>query len=172
MPNLPIKILLFLSSYFPLTLIFAVQYYLKSQHTWAYVSVGIGALGLIGIIVYLLTVRRLNPTILKVDSVERRDFEAMSYIVTYLLPFIAIPVSDPGSTIGLIIFLIVLCVLYINSGMIHINPTLNLVGLHVYEIKLHEGDTVSVLARGKLKRGSTISVVKMGDGIYKEVKAK
>jgi hypothetical protein len=170
MPSLFVKILLFLSSYFPLTLIFAVQLYWKNKPGLALLSLGIGALGVIGIAIYLCAVKKLNPVSISIVSRTRRDAEAMSYIVTYLLPFIVLPSSNPGDSIGLGIFLIMLCVLYVNSGMIHINPTLNLAGWHIYDVTLDSGESCTLLTRCRVRKGRQIAVVDINDGIYLEVK--
>lgn len=170
MPSLLIRVLLFLSSYFPLSLIFAVQLYLKDRPLWAIAALSTGTLGLGGLWIYLVAVRKLNPISVKVEAVLRRDGEAMSYIVTYLLPFLALPSGDVGQSIGLAIFLFVLGVLYINSDMIHINPVLNLVGWHIYEADLANGQTCTLVARRRIRRGNDIKVVEIGQDLYLEAR--
>ncbi|OEU63705.1 MAG: hypothetical protein BBJ57_05990 [Desulfobacterales bacterium PC51MH44] len=166
MPSLLIKLLLFISSYFPLALIFAIQFFLKSDYVCALTSIIIGGLGLIGMIIYLLAKNRINQITVTVVTIGRRDNDAMSYIVSYILPFIVLPTGDFGDKISLGIFLFVLCILYINSGMIHINPTLNLFGWHIYEITRTDGEVCSLLTRRKIKNNSEIEVVEMDDTIY------
>ena len=170
MPSLFLKILLFLSSYFPLTLIFAVQLYWKDKLGLAIISLGVGALGVLGIVVYLMAVKRVNSMSINVVGRTRRDAEAMSYIITYLLPFVALPSSDPGDSISLGIFILTICILYINSGMIHINPTLNLVGWHLYDVTLDDGSTCTLLTHNRIRRGREIAVVDIDEGVYMEVK--
>lgn len=169
MPSFLVRLLLCLSSYFPLTVIFAVQFFFKGEQ-WA----GIGALvvgvaGLIGISAYLRFVRKLNSMKVKIDSVVRRDGEAMSYIVSYLLPFIALPSGDVASCVSLGVFLTVLVILYMNSDMMHINPMLNLMGWHVYEITLADGETRSLISKRRARKGREANTIQMGDDILLEV---
>src|ERR1043166_4789541 len=122
MPSLFIRLLLCLSSYFPLTVIFAVQFFSKGRYVAAIVSLSAGIFGLVGLSIYLRLARRLSALAVHVDSVSRQDAEAMSYIVTYLLPFIALPSGSMADGICLGIFLAVIAVLYVHSDMLHINP--------------------------------------------------
>src|SRR6266550_913956 len=69
-PSVFTRILLYLSSYFPLTVIFFVLL-LKKNRTVAIVVLSLGLVGLIGIALYLRTARQLNPTSVKVSSLLR-----------------------------------------------------------------------------------------------------
>lgn len=168
MPSLLIRLLLFLSSYFPLAVIFAVQLYLKNHAFWSVVCLLAGFSGLIGLAAFMRTSTKINPLTIKVATVSRRDGEAMSYIVTYLLPFIALPSGDLASGISLGIFLVVLAILYVNSDMMHINPMLNLTGWHIYEITLPQGETYTVIAKKRVRKGMELEVTQMADWIYLE----
>jgi hypothetical protein len=170
MPSLFVRFLLFLSSYFPLTMIFAAQLFWKDYRGLAWLSVGFGVAGILGVILLLWPSTKLQPHSIRVKSWARRDSEAMSYIVTYLLPFVALPTIDGGGGIGLGIFLFMLCVLYVNSGMIHINPTLNLAGWHIYEVVLENDDSYTLITRCRVRKGREIKVIDLDDNIYLEVK--
>ena len=168
MTSLLVRFLLFLSSYFPLAMIFAAQFLWKGYTGLGWVSIGIGLAGVLGVVLLLWPAKRLQPHSVTVKASSRRDSEAMSYIVSYLLPFIVLPSCDTGSVIGLGIFLIMLCVLYVNSGMIHINPTLNLVGWHIYDVTLDNDDNCTLVTRHRVHRGRAITVVDLDDNIYLE----
>lgn len=167
MPSILTRILLFLSSYFPLAaIIFSLT--VGKQPLLAASILGTSTLGLIGMLIHLGLVRRLSPTQYTVEAFERRDEEAMSYIVTYLVPFLALPSEGVQKGVAFLIFLIVICVLYVNSNMIHINPMLNLAGYHLYEVSLTDGSTQALIARRRIRRGSTIRAVRVGEDILME----
>lgn len=150
-------------------MIFAVQLYLRGHHSAAICAQAVGILGLGGIVVYLRVAKRLNTMSVTIQSVSRRDGEAMSYIVSYLLPFIALPSSDVASSVSLGVFLIVLVVLYMNSDMMHINPMLNLGGWHVYEIALSDGETRTLISKKRARKGREAQAIQMGDDILLEI---
>lgn len=167
MANLVTRILLFLSSYFPLSVIFFVLYFHRNFLTGLIILL-VSALGVVSLFLYLLLAKKLTPITVKLVTVQRRDGEAMSYIVTYLIPFLSIPSSDWQQSLSLIIFFIVLGVLYVNSNMIHINPMLNLFGYHLYEISVDDGSVRSIVTRRRLRRNADIRVVEIGEDIYLE----
>lgn len=167
MPNALTRLLLFLSSYFPLSLIFF--FILLNAHPYAASGILLsGTIGLVWMLVYLRAAQRLGALQVKIAGFQRRDAEAMAYIVTYILPFLAIPSSGWKDGVALTIFFIVLGILYVNSNMIHINPMLNLFGYHLYEITAEDGGVHSLLARRTIRHRETITVVKLDDEILLE----
>ena len=167
MPNTLTRLLLFLSSYFPLSLIFFCV--LISEHPYAAGGILLcGAVGLLWMLAYLRTVQRLGALQVKIAGFQRRDAEAMAYIVTYIIPFLAIPFSGWKEGVALTIFFIVLGILYVNSNMIHINPMLNLFGYHLYEITLEDGSVHSLITHRTIRHRETIMVIKMTDEILLE----
>jgi len=166
MPNLLTKLILFLSSYLPLWLIFAVQFYAKANKPVAWIAFSAALVCLIGLLGYLHFAKNINPVPLKIAGLNRRDGEAMSYIVSYLLPFIALPSSNTGDLISLGIFIGVLAVLYVNSDMIHINPVLNLMGWHIYEVEKDSGQICTVILKQKLRVSQEIQAGQIGDDLF------
>ncbi|MDQ3813810.1 MAG: hypothetical protein M3347_07645 [Armatimonadota bacterium] len=167
MPNLLTCVLLFLSSYFPLALIFFVLFVGK-QTAPAVGIFTVATLGLIGMWLYLRVAQQIAPMQVTVAQIQRRDGEAMSYLVTYLVPFLAAPFNGLEQGVALFIFFLVLGILYVNSHMMHINPMLNLDGYHVYEITSEHGTIYSLITRRRVRSGEKLSVIKMGEDILLE----
>src|SRR4029077_12548976 len=113
MPSILTRILLFLSSYFPLTVIFFCLL-LGKNRPLAIVILAVGGLGLLGISVYFRLARRLNPTRITVASVQRRDAEAMSYIVSYIVPFLAMPFQSLEEALSLAVSFFLIGFLYLH----------------------------------------------------------
>jgi hypothetical protein len=167
MPSVLIRFLLFVSSYFPLALVFFFLLFQQHFRIAATILVS-GLIGLTGMAVYLYSVKRLAPFTVRVEQIQRRDGEAMSYIVTYVIPFLAVPFSVWQEGIALSIFFAVLAILYIHSNMIQINPMLNLIGYHLYEITLEDGSVQTLLTRRRVRRSERIQVVSVDDDILLE----
>jgi hypothetical protein len=166
-PSILTRLLLFLSSYFPLSLIFFVIL----VHEHRKIASGILAIGLGGLLWMLLYLRKaqtLGGVQIKIVEFHRRDAEAMAYIVTYIIPFFVIPFHGWKEGVALAIFFVVLGILYVNSNLIHINPMLNLFGYHLYEIIAEDGGVHSLLARRTIRHKESIIVVKLGDEILLE----
>lgn len=158
MASIITRLLLFLSSYFPLSLIFFFLF--AAKHRWAsLIILLVGVIGFSGMVVYLQKANTIAPLPVKVVGVQRCDGEAISYIVSYIIPFLAVPFSSWEQGIALSIFFLVIGFLYVNSNLIHINPMLNLIGYHVYEITLEDGGVCFVITRRRrIKRGDILLI--------------
>jgi len=171
MPTIPIRVLLFLSSYLPLFFILGVLLFSKSwiiSAVCAWVCL-IGPLGLWG---YLRRCRKRHQRkFTRLRNYQRRDSEVMSYIASYVVPLATLSLDLFSQMFILITFLLVLLILYVNSNMIYINPVLSFFGFHLYEIET-EGSDLSryYLARKRLVRDETIYYVHISDEIWLETK--
>jgi hypothetical protein len=93
----------------------------------------------------------------------------MSYIVTYILPFLAIKLTDPADVISLGLLLVVVGILYVNSNLIHTNPVLSLMRYHLFEIE--DGDKKAatlICKRIYVRVDSELRVVSVGDYVLLE----
>ena len=167
MPSILTRLLLFVSSYFPLSLIFFALFI--HRRPWIAISIlSIGTLGLVGLALYLRVASRLSAIRVQVTDFKQRDGDSMSYIVSYVIPFLAVPFNGFAEGVALSIFFIVLGLLYVNSNMIQINPMLNLGGYHTYEITLDDGTIHALITNRRISRGAVLSVIKAGDDILLE----
>lgn len=109
----------------------------------------------------------------KITGVEKRDENVVSYIASYLIPFVTFPLATPEQAAAILIFVGVLLVLYVNSNMIYINPTLNLVGWHLYAITI-DSDQMSryLITRQDIRPNRTLYFVEISNNVYLEKKVR
>ena len=170
MPSLPFKVLLFLSSYFPLFTMLALLSWDKGKCNVAIGFAVIGIVGLLGLEIYLRYVRlKLQPESLQVKKADRKDAEVLGYIVTYLIPFLADFSKSPVELAALGLFFVVIGFVHINSNMIHINPMLHARGYHLYEVEGDDGNTYTLLTKNKVRANSTHRCVVIGEHIFLEL---
>ncbi len=149
-------------------MIFTLQNW-KTYGVWSLIPASIGAISLLGLAAFLHFVSTTSPRVQQVVQVQRKDAEVMAYIVSYVFPFLGLNFDDPMNVISLGIFFVILGIIYINSNMIHINPTLNIFGYHIYEIETPSGSTQTVISRkGRLIRGEKLNVVVIEDDLLME----
>lgn len=169
MPSFFVRCLLFLSSYFPLVLIFGV-FLLDQQPVWACALFALGLLSLAMLVCYLTWHKkhgaRSQGTLV---SFQRRDSDVMAYIASYLLPFVTFPLAAWQQITALVIFVVVLLVIYTNSNLLYINPMLNLAGLHLYEIHIeHSKSSHFLIARRRIEQQATLYFVRLNNEIFLE----
>lgn len=168
MPSVICRAILFLSGYAPLFLIFSIEFY-PHYHWWALIPLAIGVVALIWLLLFLRWVRNGAARPLVLRSVERKDAEVIAYIFAYVFPFLGLKPDDVTHGIGLGIFFFVLMVLSVSSNMVHINPALNLLGYHVYQITDGEGLAHTIVTRrNRINPGTTLNVVVIGDVLSME----
>jgi hypothetical protein len=168
MPNVLTRTILFLSSYSPLFLIFS--FHLWHLHKWTSGALTLVAVGsVVALTTFISYAQQLQPATITVESVKSRDGDVMSYIVTYLLPFLAVKLDDYMDALSFSLLLLVVAVLYINSNLIYVNPILNLMGYHIFEVD-HAANKTSVVIckRHYLKASQRITAVSLGDYLLLE----
>jgi hypothetical protein len=137
-------------------------------------ALGVAIVAVLSVAVLFVVLRiaqKLAADKISVNSVVSRDGDAMSYIVTYLLPFLAVKLNDATDAGSLGIVLLVIAVLYVNSNMIYTNPVLNIVGYHIFEIHDADGKTTALICkRAYIRMGSEMNVISVGDYVLLEKK--
>lgn len=156
------RIILFLSSYSPLLVILG----LLNSENWMLSAVlyAIAAASLVVLYLFLASHKGEDTDQVAVKKVASKDSEALSYIVTYLLPFLGISIKELVTAISLAIFIAVIGIIYVSSNIVYINPILSLRGYHMLEIEDGSGKvSMLVTKRPYVRPGSTIEVWSLSD---------
>lgn len=125
----------------------------------------------LGLLIYLRKAQRLTPVPIAIKQVSTRSGETMSYLVSYLLPFLGVDLSQLNDAISMTILLVVIGIIYVNSHLIYINPVLNLFGFNLFEVETEEGKVCTLLSHHRyLKKGTQLGVVKLGNYVLMEKK--
>ncbi|MFJ7666382.1 hypothetical protein ACIQXI_04700 [Lysinibacillus sp. NPDC097195] len=139
------KLLLFISSYSPLYIMVALSiipyndFNLKSivhdKMTLTVFSILLFLFIVSFLPIWYITKCELNSTILG-ERVSRKNEEILSYLVTYIVPLLAIDIKEKSTLVTNMILFIVIGYLYIKSNLIHVNITFLLFGWNTYEDEL------------------------------------
>lgn len=137
---------LFVTSYIPL---FAIVIGKQIKDGWEYMNWGgwnvealwcftthfgmslalsiISITGCVGIIVLLNNLKKNlnNGYTANVTKISNRNSEAIGYIATYIVPFLASDFSSAFECVVFVVVMVLIYVIYTNSNMILINPVLN-----------------------------------------------
>ena len=150
MPNKPFAFGLFLSSYSPAFLILAVRSIDRSCTLFVIsLTLALGGGGLF--IAFVRFAKRGGPYNAVVLDVEPHDADLAAYVATYLLPFVVVFGARVQDVVALGLFLFFIGILWVNSGMLYLNPLLALRGYHVYVVRLATvGDPGATTGRGFL----------------------
>ena len=145
MPSMPIRALLFVSSFAPL--LFAMGVLDSFGKGW--VSIALYAASALGLVVVgggVLLAERAGRDQMRIDSSTARDADMLSYVVTYLLPFLGLSVHTGRERVAVAVVFAMLAVLYIQAGLFYVNPLLGLFGLRLFDVE-SGGDRYVLLTR-------------------------
>jgi hypothetical protein len=162
--------LLFLSSYVPLFVVFALlDSFGKGWPTGACLI--LAALGLVALPLVFLVTHNLEPQRLKAETSQVRDGDALAYIATYLVPFAATTATTGRERAALGLFVLLIAVLYVRAELIYINPLLAIAGYRLFQIATPNGASVVLISpRPFLASGTSLDARRLGDYVYWEDK--
>ena len=95
----------------------------------ATILMGLSVLGAFGLAIFLKNIKnRCNTSgrTVKVLEIENKNNESISYLFTYIIPFVFQDLSTIVNVVSITVLIIVTLVIYISSNMILINPTLSI----------------------------------------------
>lgn len=162
------KAVLFVSSYAPLLVLFAV---LRSfGHGWAMwlcIGVAVSSVVALGIMWGVLKHRR-SVDHATFTGAKSRDSDVMAYVVSYVVPFAAATNTDYATRFGLALFAGIIAVLYIRSAVFYVHPLLLLAGVHVYEAARNDVPVIVLTRQPYLRQNCNLRVVSLGLNVYVE----
>lgn len=169
MPSAFSRLLLFLSSYAPLLAILAIRNW--DQRLIAFPLVGLALISIAWILGFLRVARGFAPVTVEVARSSSRDADVVSYIVSYILPFLAIDVAKLEDVLSLSVLLAVIALLYVHSNLIYVNPVLAALGYHLTELEENNGKVTTLISHQRyIRPGERLKVVPVGDFISLEPK--
>lgn len=148
--------------------------------TWSFVmhfglSIVLGTtimLGISGIVLSLhnIKVRATdNARPVKIVDANNRSGEAISYIGTYILPFVFEDYRDWFGTIAMVFLILVIYRIYINSSLLLINPLLNM-WYALYDITFIEGNDTRtgmlITKDQQIDNGDEARIYSLGKKLY------
>jgi hypothetical protein len=153
MPTILAQAIMFVSSYSPLLIVFALLDTF-GRGIPSIVCVVLAVVSAIGLAVIMTIGRSINPRAVALTDVQPRDSEAIAYVVSYLLPFVGFHAVSGRERLALLIFFGLLALLYIRSGLFYVNPLLSAVGYHLFAGR-YEGRAIMLLSKRHTVAAST-----------------
>lgn len=105
----------------------------------------------------------------KITKIKSENYEHLAFLVTYIVPLISIDLSQTRYVIVLGILLFVIGAIFVKMDLYLGNPTLALLGYHLYRIEtegISSSDGILVISRDQLSVGLFIKWIKITDVVW------
>lgn len=171
MLNKGIRILMFLTSYFPLFVIIMIKHY--EQIEVFYVLIPIIIISSIGMWHVFKTLNKVGGSYeigenkVAQGRIENTSKSTLEYFLTYVVPLLTFNLTEwkEFTIFGIVFFII--GVLYVKSDLIYMNPTLVLLRYNIYKLVLEDREVV-VISKNNNRKSIQNPVIEIGNGVYYE----
>jgi len=107
----------------------------------------------------------------KLVKVESINYEHLTFLATYIIPLVTFDFESVRYLIVLALLLVFMGVIYIKTDLFYANPSLALLGFHIYKADgLFKGDdtreNIIIITRSKLSKNERVSYIKLDERIY------
>jgi hypothetical protein len=110
-------------------------------------------------------------SLFKITKIEDINYEHLTFLATYVVPLISFDFGSRRQMIGLVLLLVVMGIIYIKTDLFYANPTLALLGFHIYRANLsfkagEKKEGIILICRGRLAENREGSYIELDDRIY------
>ena len=106
-----------------------------------------------------------------IKKIKNKNYEHLTFLTTYIIPLICFDLSKFRYTLVLLMLLVVIGMIYVQTDIYYANPTLAILGFHLYEVdvelrdeKVHEG--CILITRDKINVHSNLEFLQIDDEIF------
>lgn len=111
-----------------------------------------------------------NEIPFEVKKLENINYEHLTFLATYVVPLISFDFGSGRQMIVLALLLVVMGIIYIKTDLFYANPSLALLGFHIYracgQFKNGEREGITLICREKLTENQRVSYIKLDERIY------
>lgn len=114
--------------------------------------------------------RGANEIPFQVNKLENINYEHLTFLATYVVPLISFNFASGRQMIVLALLLVVMGAIYIKTDLFYANPSLALLGFHIYRANGHfktgEREGITLICRERLADSQRVSYIKLDERIY------
>ena len=106
----------------------------------------------------------------EIKKIEGINYEHLTFLVTYVIPLISFDFGSIRQLVVLGLLLVVVGIIYIRTDLFYANPSLILLGFHIYHadgcFKTGDREGLILICRGHLSVGEKVEYIKLDQRIY------
>lgn len=168
------SILIFLSAYSPLAIIFLIQDFDWQTKAIMHPIIMYPILGVavISVILLWLSVKliKVSTPPITVVSVSNKSGELINYSIPYMISFFVMDLSNIKLLVSFSFFMFIMYVLTLKTHNIFINPILAVIGYNIYDVKYKrdnkEFQSYFLVKGDRLKKDEKCRIVEMSEHLF------
>lgn len=106
----------------------------------------------------------------KIEKVENINWEHLTFLVTYVIPLLSFDLdfnlSKDRNGLMFFLVLIIIGMIYVKTNMFYNNPTLAILGYHIYKVSTNNKKHIVLISRDVLTEQNWIEYKHISDNIY------
>lgn len=137
------SLLIFISSYFPLSLIFVIKDLDESSFlpNHSIIAAAISIIALLSCLVVLVAARKITNGIpVIISKVSNKSGDMFTYTIPYMISFYNFNLGDWKTLLSLLVFMTIMFALSYRTQSMFINPVLALARYGLYDCQLKDGN--------------------------------
>jgi hypothetical protein len=152
------KIILLVSSFSPLLVVFALlDYWGSAWASFACVTLAAGSwLGLWGLVKAL---RNIDPVPLRAMKADRKDQEILTYLAANLLPFLSVHPSNGREIAASLMFIGLIGLFFVRGEIYYTNPILGIFNFRILAVETLNQTVFLITKRTYIPRNTEIRAV-------------
>lgn len=166
------SLLIFLSSYFPLALIFIIKD--LDPHTWLpahrmAAAIVVAVAGLSCVIVLFVANKIQGGLPVRITKVSNKSGDMFTYTIPYMISFYNFNLGDWKTLLSLLVFMTLMFALAYRTQNIFVNPVLALAGFGLYDCQFKDGAREVqglLVSKHEFQIGDTCIVQRLSNFLY------
>ncbi len=106
----------------------------------------------------------------EITQIDNINYNHLTFLATYVVPLISFNVDNGRHMLVLALLLVAMGVMYIRTDLFYANPSLALLGFHIYRaagnFKHGEQQGMVLISRHALTAGQKVAYIKLDDNVY------
>lgn len=111
----------------------------------------------------------------EIKEVENINWEHLTFLVTYVIPLLSFDLdfnlSEDRNGLMFFLVLIIIGMIYVKTNMFYNNPTLAILGYHIYKSQTTNRKNIVIISRETLNQGDWVQHRLISDNIYYAIKS-
>lgn len=158
-----VKGVFFASSFIPLYAIFIILHFESLLLDTFFLTASILSGGLLYYV--FSVVKHIDGQYTEFKEVENINRVNLEYFVVYIIPFLSINLLDLGVAASLLILFGIMCLMYVRSDVIYMNPLFTIAGLNLFKVKDTKGDEFVLISRKRIDKQKSEEVKELAHGV-------